>query len=200
MLVAGGQEEGCLMAASGAGLRKMDRWSAADTPHWDSGWGVISCDCNCSAHVRKPHIDTVSFNVLHCFQSNFGTITTKFCYKSWLYQTSMDTGSFHGWNIAFLSFICTLQTLGLSPHNLYELVPNQEGLHLFYNPLRSHRESINLWPSLDMHYYLVIVSPARIKKIGWVVVVFIFSQCNCSPLSWDDNLILRVQGCVETAP
>ena len=100
--------------------------------------------CNCSAHVRKPHIDTVSFNVLHCFQSNFGTITTKFCYKSWLYQTSMDTGSFHGWNIAFLSFICTLQTLGLSPHNLYELVPNQEGLHLFHNPLRSHRESINL--------------------------------------------------------
>ena len=76
----------------------------------------------------------------------------------------------------------------------------QEGLHLFHNPLRSHRESINLWPSLDMHYYLVIVSPARIKKIGWVVVVFIFSQCNCSPLSWDDNLILRVQGCVETAP
>ena len=122
-LVAGGQEEGCLMAASGAGLRKMDRWSAADTPLWDSGWGAISC--NCSAHVRKPHIDTVSFNVLHCFQSNFGTITTKFCYKSWLYQTSMDTGSFHGWNIAFLSFICTLQTLGLSPHNLYELVPKK---------------------------------------------------------------------------
>ena len=83
----------------------------------------VSCDC--SAHVRKPHIDTVSFNVLHCFQSNFGTITAKFCYKSWLYQTSMDTGSFHGWNIAFLSFICTLQTLGLSPHNLYELVPKK---------------------------------------------------------------------------
>ena len=182
-LEAGGfGQEGCLMAASGAGLRKMDRWSAADTCHWDSGWGVISCDC--SAHVRKPHIDTVSFNVL--LQILALPDINGHRQLSWME---------HCFLIIYLYFTnprpLPSQFVWTSP---------QEGLHLFYNPLRSHRESINLWPSLDMHYYLVIVSPARIKKIGWVVVVFIFSQCNCSPLSWDDNLILRVQGCVETAP